>query len=175
MGSNYESVYSLGVANGKLYAGLGASSGDGEVWECTGCDGGSPNWGGSAIGGTASGNWGVSGYAQVGAMATYRGSLYATVGGASAGLAEVWKYSGTGTKWTKVGGDGANSSWANSVYEDVASLVVWNDKLVAGFGYSGSGAPNNDAEVWSCTDCDGVAQPGRKLVVIVMAQTIWVG
>lgn len=162
-GANYESVYSLGVANDKLYAGLGASSGDGEVWECTGCDGGSPNWGGSAIGGTASGNWGVSSYAQVGAMATYRGSLYATVGGGSAGLAEVWKYSGSSTNWTKVGGDGVNSSWANSVYEDVYSLVVWNDKLVAGLGYSGSGAPNNDAEVWSCTDCDGGSPTWAKI------------
>ncbi len=153
--TNYEAVYSLGVANGKLYAGLGASAGDGEVWECNGCDGGSPNWGGAAIGGTASGNWGTASYTSVSAMATYRGSLYVSLGNNAAGLAEVWRYSGSGTTWTRVGGDGVNSSWANSKYEDVPSLVVWNDKLVAGLGYSGAGTPNNDAEVWACTDCDG--------------------
>lgn len=154
-GNNYEIVASLGVANGKLYAGLGNSAGDGEVWECNGCDGGSPNWGGAAIGGTASGNWGVSSYSTVNSMATYRGSLYVSVGGTAAGLAEVWRYGGSGTSWTKVGGDAINSSWANTKYEDIYNLVVWNDKLVAGLGYSGSGTPNNDAEVWACTDCDG--------------------
>lgn len=154
-GNNYELVYSLGVANGKLYAGLGNSSGDGEVWECNGCDGGSPNWGGSAIGGTASGNWGVSGYSSVSSMVTFRGALYVGLGYSSAGYAEVWRYSGSGTVWTKVGGDGLNSSWENSRYEDVPNLVVWNDKLIASLGSSGSGSPNNDAEVWACTDCDG--------------------
>lgn len=153
--TTYETVYSLGVANDKLYAGLGTSSGDGEVWECTGCDGGSPNWGGAAIGGTASGNWGTTPYSSVSSMVTYRGSLYVGLGNNGAGYAEVWRYSGSGTTWTRVGGDAVNSSWANSTYEDVTNLVVWNDKLVAGLGITGTGSPNNDAEVWACTDCDG--------------------
>ncbi len=152
--TTYEYVYSLGVANGKLYAGLGSSAGDGEVWECTGCDGGSPNWGGAAIGGTASGNWGTASYTTISSMATYRGSLYVGLGANAAGLAEVWRYSGSGTTWTKVGGDAINSSWANTKYEDIQSLVVWNDKLVVGLGLSGTGTPNNDAEVWACSDCD---------------------
>jgi hypothetical protein len=159
--ASYEAVMSMGVANGKLYAGLGLSGGDGEVWECGSCDGGSPAW--TQIGGTASGNWGVSSYSSVSAFATYRGSLYATLGNSSAGLAEVWRYGGSGTTWTKVGGDGQNSSWANSVYEDAPNLVVWNDKLVASLGTSGVGAPNNDAEVWACTDCDGGAPTWAKI------------
>lgn len=152
--TTYEYVYSLGVANGKLYAGLGVSAGDGEVWECTGCDGGSPSWGSAAIGGTASGNWGTASYTTVSSMATYKGSLYVGIGNNAAGLAEVWRYSGSGTTWTKVGGDGINSGWANTKYEDAPTLVVWNNKLVVGLGSTGSGTPNNDAEVWACTDCD---------------------
>jgi hypothetical protein len=152
--TTYEYVYSLGVANGKLYAGLGVSAGDGEVWECTGCEGGSPSWGSAAIGGTASGNWGTASYTTVSSMATYKGSLYVGIGNNAAGLAEVWRYSGSGTTWTKVGGDGINSGWANTKYEDAPTLVVWNNKLVVGLGSTGSGTPNNDAEVWACTDCD---------------------
>lgn len=161
--NNYETVSSLGVANGKLYAGLGNSSGDGEVWECTGCDGATPSWGSAAIGGTASGNWGVSSYSSVSSMATYRGDLYIGLGYHLAGLAEVWRYSGSGTAWTKVGGDAINSSWADTMYEDIPSLVVWNDKLVAGLGYTGSGTPNNDAEIWACTDCDGGSPSWSKI------------
>lgn len=152
-GGTYEAVYSLGVANDKLYAGLGTGGGDGEVWECAGCDGGSPDW--EQVGGTASGNWGVTPYSTVSSMATYKGALYVGLGNYTAGLAEVWRYSGTGTTWTRVGGDAVNNSWANAKYEDVPNLVVWNDKLVASLGSTGSGSPNNDAEVWACTDCDG--------------------
>ncbi len=151
-GTTYELIYSLGVANDKLYAGLGNSTGDGEVWECSGCEGGSPDW--TQVGGTASGNWGTTPHSTVSSMATYRGSLYIGLGNSGAGYAEVWRYSGSGTAWTKVGGDAVNSSWADGKYEDVPNLVVWNDKLVAGLGSSGSGTPNNDAEVWACTDCD---------------------
>ena len=162
-GNNYEQVLSLGVANDKLYAGLGASSGDGEVWVCNGCDGASPNWGGAAIGGTATGNWGTTPHSAVSSMVTYKGSLYVGLGNYTTGLAEVWRYSGAGTNWTKVGGDAINSSWANSQYEDVPNLVVWNDKIIAGLGSSGVGAPNNDAEVWSCTDCDGGSPTWAKI------------
>lgn len=151
-GTTYETVYSLGVANGKLYAGLSWSVGDGEVWECNGCDGGSPDW--EQVGGTSSGNWGTSPHSSVSSMATYKGSLYVGLGN-NTGYAEVWRYSGSGTAWTRVGGDAVNSSWADGKYEDVPSLVVWNDKLVVGLGNHGTGTPNNDAEVWACTDCDG--------------------
>ncbi len=157
--TTYEAVYSLGVANGKLYAGLGNSSGDAEVWECGGCEGGSPNWGTTAKGGFGTGNWGTTPHSAVSSMATYRGSLFVGLGNNGAGYAEVWRYSGSGTAWTRVGGDGVNSSWVDSKYEDVPNLVVWNDKLVAGLGSTGSGTPNNDAEVWACTGCEQGGSP----------------
>ena len=158
--TSYETVNSLSVANNKLYAGIGNSAGDGEVWECTSCDGGSPSW--TQIGGTASGNWGTASYTTVSSMTTYKGTIYAGLGNNAAGLAEVWRYSGSSTTWTKVGGDAVNSSWANSVYEDVPSLAVYNDKLVAGLGNTGT-YPNSDAEVWSCTSCDGGSPTWTKI------------
>lgn len=151
--ASIEYATSLGVAGGKLYAGIGGNSTlDGEVWECSGCDGGSPAW--TQIGGTASGNWNINLISNVRSIATYRGLLYVGLGGGT-GYAEIWRYSGSGTTWTKVGGDAINSSWADARYEEASNLVVWNDKLVASLGSTGSGTPNNDAEVWACTGCDG--------------------
>lgn len=144
-----ETVESLAVANGKLYAGIGNSAGgDARVYECTSCDG-TPTW--TQIGGTASGNWGTA-HTRVGALVTYKGTLYAGIGhGANQG--RVYRYSGSGTAWTQVGGSGLYSSW-NTSYEEVASLAVYNDKLVAGLGLTGAGVGNSDAEVWQCTTCD---------------------
>lgn len=148
--TTFETVDSLAVANGKLYAGIGNSAGgDGRVYECTSCDG-TPSW--TQIGGTASGNWGTAHF-RVGSMVTYKGTLYAGIG-YSTNQARVYRYSGSGTAWTQVGGTGLFSSW-NSTYEEVASLAVYNDKLVAGLGLTGGGVGNSDAEVWSCTTCDG--------------------
>lgn len=78
-------------------------------------------------------NW-VSGLAEMG------GKIYAGLG-ANAGEADVWEYNGS--TWTQVGGDGINSSWAASTYEEVLDLLAYNGKLYAGLG-TGSG----DAEVW---------------------------
>ncbi len=134
--SNYDEVTSLSSFNGKLYAGLGISNGESEVWE----------WNGSAwaqIGGTASGNWGTSIPNTVTSMAVYNGRLYAGLG-SGAGEAEVWQYSGSSTNWTKVGGDDTNSSWDAVNFENVESMIVYNNELIAGLG-----ASTGDAEVWS--------------------------
>jgi hypothetical protein len=132
----YEVVTSLQWYSGKLYAGLGSTAGDAEVWE----------WNGSAwtqVGGTASGNWGDAAvYESVPALAVYGGNLYAGIGISAANEAEVWVWS-SGTTWTKIGGDGVNSSW-NTNYETVNSLGIYSGNLVAGLGVSAS-----DAEVWS--------------------------
>ncbi len=150
--TNIETVSSLAVANDKLYAGTGNNgSGDADVWECTGCDGVSPSW--TQIGGTASGNWGATPFRNVTSMVVHKETLYVGIGN-STNQARVYRYSGSGTNWTQVGGSGLYSSW-NTIYEDIPDLAIWNDKLVAGLGSTGGGAPNNDAEVWLCDDCNG--------------------
>ena len=147
-GNAYETVQSLGVANDKLYAGLGNSAdGDAEVWACTGCDGGSPSWGSAWVGGDGTG-WANTDFRTVSSMVTYKGKLYVGLGNAGAGDAEIWRFNNPG--WTRVGGDAVNSSWANTTYEEVSTLAVYNDKLYAGLGTTAS-----DAEVWACTGCDG--------------------
>lgn len=146
-GNTYETVQSLGVANDKLYAGLGNSAdGDGEVWACTGCDGGSPSWGGALVGGDGTG-WANTDFRTVSSMVTYKGKLYVGLGNTGNGDAEVWRFNNPG--WTRVGGDAVNSSWANLTYEEVSTLAVYNDKLYAGLGTTAS-----DAEVWACTGCE---------------------
>lgn len=133
--TNYEEVNSLASVNGTLYAGLGNSAGDAEVWAWNGS-----TW--SQVGGTASGNWGTANYDRVVSMGIYSGRLVAGLG-SSAGEAEVWQYSGSGTTWTKIGGDTINSSWDSVSYEQVDSLISYNNTLIAGLGTS-----TGDAEIW---------------------------
>jgi hypothetical protein len=133
-GSGYEIVASLTELGGKLYAGLGYSEGDAEVWKY---DPGTNAW--AKIGGDGvNSSWtGLHGVLQ---MVGSGSDLYIGLGTA-VGYAEVWKFNGS--SWTKVGGDGVNSSWPDATYENVESLVVFNNKVYAGLGYS-----TGNAEVW---------------------------
>jgi hypothetical protein len=132
--STYEDVDSLIPYNGKLYAGLGTTAGDAEVWEWNGT-----SW--TQIGGDGMG-WTDSQYEQVKSMVTYDGKLYVGLGN-TAGHGEVWSYD-NGT-WQLVGGSGANNSWPVNTIEVVQSFSVYHGKLYAGLGNSTS----IDAQVWS--------------------------
>jgi hypothetical protein len=128
----YENVLTLQQYNGQLYAGLGTTANDAEVWRYDGS-----SWsqvGGDSIGGS----WGT-GYEAVQVLAVYDGQLYAGLGN-STGDAEVWRFNGSA--WTKVGGDGLSSSWPAG-YENVLTMVAYKGEL-----YAGLGATTGDAEVW---------------------------
>lgn len=124
---------SMATYNNTLYAGLGNSANNAEVWAYNGT-----NW--SKIGGDSINSGWTTNYERVTSLSIYEGVLYAGLG-SSAGDAEVWSYSGS--SWTKVGGDGVASSW-NTVYEQVDALSIYGDKLIAGLGTT-----TGDAEVWS--------------------------
>lgn len=133
----YEAVSSLAVNGTALYAGLGTSGGDGEVWTCnlsTNCT----SW--TKIGGD---NLSFSGAStlSITSLRVHGGSLYAGTSG-SAGAGDVWRYNG-GTSWTQIGGDGLNTSWAASTYELVQAMYSDGVNL-----YAGLGSTVNDAEVW---------------------------
>ena len=145
-----EGVYSLYYQNSTLYAGLGLTADDAEVWSCTGCATDTPSW--TKIGGD-NGNLGINGswtgadnIEYVYSLTGDGTNIYAGLG-LTAGDAEVWRWNGS--SWTKVGGDGVGSaaSWATS-YEYVYSLFFQNNILYAGLGLTAG-----DAEVWSCTSC----------------------
>ncbi len=127
--NTFESVPSLMRYGGNLYAGLGTSAGDGEVWRYS-----SGSW--SFVGGDGTG-WAASTYEGVYSMAEYRGNLYAGLG-ASANDAEIWRYNGS--SWAKIAGD--STGWTTN-YETVRSLAVYKGNLYAGLGDSAG-----DAEVW---------------------------
>ena len=128
----YEWVSSMSSHNGKLYVGLGASTGDGEVWELTGT-----SW--TKIGGDGdNGGW-ANNYEEVNSLASFGGNLYAGLGN-SGNDAEVWQWDGS--SWTKIGGDGDNSGWTTN-YERVSAMGVLNGQL-----YVGLGASAGDSEVW---------------------------
>ena len=133
-GYGLQSVESTTTHKGKLYAGTGVSiAGNALVWEFDGS-----SW--NLIGGQGiNGSWAPDIYENVFNLQSYRGNLYAGLG-TSANDAEVWMYNGS--VWSKVGGDGVNSSWGAN-YEAVNVLAVWGDDLYAGLGTSA-----NDAEVW---------------------------
>jgi hypothetical protein len=134
--ATYEEVDSLAAYNGKLYAGLGTTAGDAEIWAWDGT-----NWtfaGGDGL----SGSWDDGQYEMVRSLAVYNGMLYAGLG-TSAGDGEVWSMDNG--SWTKIGGGNANGSWAASTIETVQSLAVYHGKLYAGLGNTA----NADAQVWS--------------------------
>ncbi|HYH74835.1 MAG TPA: LamG-like jellyroll fold domain-containing protein [Candidatus Saccharimonadales bacterium] len=129
----YEGVYALATDGVNIYAGLGASTGDGEVWRYNGTA-----W--TKIGGDAvNGSWGLSTYEYAYALDYFNGTLYAGLG-SSANDAEVWSWNGT--TWTKIGGDSVNAGWVAN-YELVASLTNDGTNL-----YAGLGASAGDGEVW---------------------------
>jgi hypothetical protein len=146
-----EGVYSLYFQNNTLYAGLGLTADDAEVWSCTGCATDTPSW--TKIGGD-NGNLGINGswtgadnIEYVYSLTGDGTNIYAGLG-LTAGDAEVWRWDGS--SWTKVGGDGVGSaaSWS-TVYEYVYSLFYQNNILYAGLGLTAG-----EAEVWSCTSCE---------------------
>lgn len=139
-GAGYERVGALkyNASDGSLFAGLGTTAGDAEVWSF---NTNTTTW--TKIGGDAlNSSWAVATYENVHALEIFDGHLYAGLG-STVGDAEVWKWDGPTVTWTKVGGDGVNSSWATATYERVNTLCAHGGKL-----YAGLGADINDGEVW---------------------------
>lgn len=133
----FESVRTLTVIGDYLYAGLGDTAGDADVWRCdvtTSC----ASW--TKIGGDAiNSSWALSTYEYVLAAADYGGVLYVGLG-SSSNDAEVWSWNGS--TWTKRGGDSTNSGWTTG-FETVSSLVSDGTYL-----YAGLASTAGDAEVW---------------------------
>lgn len=133
-GNTYEGVYALTSDGTNLYAGLGVTAGDAEVWKFNGT-----SW--SKIGGDGqNSSWAGSTYEQVWSLDYYNSKLFVGLG-SSAGDAEVWQLDGS--TWSRIGGDGVNSSWANSTYEVVGMLTNDGTNL-----YAGLGTTAGDGEVW---------------------------
>ena len=144
----FDQVMSLSVYGGNLYAGLGITAGEAEVWM----------WNGSVwakVGGDGvNSSWNTV-YEYVDSMGVYNGELYAGLG-VTAGEAEVWKYNGS--TWSQIGGDGLNSGWADLLYERVRNLTVYNGDLYAGLGLS-----QGDGEVWRWNGSSWVKVGGDSL------------
>ena len=78
------------VYNGKLYAGLGNTAGDGEVWEYSG-----GTW--SKIGGSlVNSSWAANTIETVRSFSVYKGKLYAGLGDSANVDASVWAYGNNG-------------------------------------------------------------------------------
>lgn len=81
----YERVKTLAVYNGDLYAGLGYSTGDGEIWRLSGA-----TW--TKIGGTGLNNgWGGD-IEEVGSFSAYKGRFYVGTGLSVNADARVWSW-----------------------------------------------------------------------------------
>lgn len=135
-----------------MYVGLGLSANDGKVYAYD-----SGAW--QQVGGYGTvGNWEGLAIEVVTSLVSYKGKLYAALGNtaptSSNGDAELWEYSGIGTTWTKVAGDGVNSSWnysgatAYGPYEAVYTTSVYNGDLYVGLGFSADSSAFADSEVW---------------------------
>lgn len=135
--ATYESVFSLASNGTLLYAGLGTTAGDAEVWSCvvaSGCD----DW--TKIGGDGvNSSWSVGVYEGVYSMNYFGGTLYAGLG-SSANDAEVWSWNGS--SWTKIGGDSINSGWTTN-FELVYAMTNDGANLYVALGLTAT-----DAEVW---------------------------
>ena len=82
-------------------------------------------------------SWANSTYEQVGSFAYDGSNLYVGLG-TSNGDGEVWKWDGAG--WTKIGGDGQDSSWPTNSGDLVNTLLYDSGTLYAGtYDSAGSG------------------------------------
>lgn len=135
--ATYEEVTALTWYRGELYAGLGASAGDAEVWKWDGS-----SWGGAAVAGDGlNGSWTDALYERVKSLTSYNGDLIVGLGDSS-GEGEVWRYNTSA--WSRIGGDGANSGWTNIV-DRVSTVAVHDGRLYAGTGNTA----NSDATIWA--------------------------
>jgi hypothetical protein len=132
--ATYETVISMRNVGSTLYAGIGTTAGDAEVWSYNGT-----SW--TKIGGdTVNSSWDSVSYEGVYAFADDGTNVYAGLGN-SAGDNEVWRWNGT--SWTKIGGDALNSGFTTT-HTVVNSLLYANSTL-----YAGLAGTTNNAEVWS--------------------------
>jgi hypothetical protein len=130
----FENVYALQTFEGELYASLGTTANDAEVWKYNGT-----SW--TKIGGDSLNSGWTTNYEAVHSLTVYNGDLYAGIG-VTATEGEVWRWNGS--SWAKVGGDGTSSSWATAGnIESVLSMVVYDGQL-----YAGVGSTVNDADIW---------------------------
>jgi hypothetical protein len=140
--SGHQSIESMTVHSGKLYAGMGVTNArNALVWEWNGS-----TW--TLIGGQGlNSSWTPFKYETVQSMVSYQGNLYVGLG-VTAGDAEVWKWNGSA--WSQVGGDASGvspQSWSTAGnYEIVNSMEIFNNELYVGLGNTAQ-----DAEVWKCT------------------------
>ncbi len=135
-----------------LYVGTGISANDGKVFVYD-----QSSWQQIAGNGTI-GSWEGLGIESVNALTVYNSKLYAALGNtapsASNGDAEIWEYTGNGTAWNKVAGDGINDSWnysgaiAYGPYESINATAVYDGYFYVGLGNSADGSSFADSEVW---------------------------
>ena len=152
----YETTRSLAINGNTLFAGLGDTSGDGEIWSCdisNGCN----TW--TKIGGDGVGTGGPVAftYSMAESMAVYGGNLYVGMSGC-AGCGDLFRYNG-GTSWTQVAGDGLNGSWAASTFTNVAALYSDGSNLYAGLAGSAAGTGDlwrYNGSTWAQVGGDGV-------------------
>ncbi len=130
--ATYENVMSLMSYGGQLYAGLGTTANDAEVWRWNGT-----TW--SQIGGDSLNSGWTTNYEEIYAMTLYNGNLIVGLGN-TANDAETWAWNGAA--WSKFGGDSLNSGWTTN-FERVSAMAVYGGQLYAGLGNTAG-----DAEVW---------------------------
>ncbi len=137
--AGYEAVYSLSTDGTNVYAGLGNTAGDGDVWRLNGT-----TW--TQIGGDGlNSGWAAGAIEQVFSLYYQGSTLYAGTGN-TAGDGDVWRWNGT--SWAQIGGDGLNSGWAASTYEGVYSITGDGTNIYAGLGNT---AGDNEVYRWNGT------------------------
>ncbi|MFZ5376180.1 MAG: LamG-like jellyroll fold domain-containing protein [Patescibacteria group bacterium] len=130
-----DEIHTMTMYNGNLIVGAGTGTAEADVWQWDGS-----SW--TEIADSGDNNW-TADKETVMSLAVYSNELYAGLGHNTGGDAEVWKWSGSGNTWTKVGGDGYNSSWIDGPYETVETLTEYNGYLYAGLSYGGG-----ESEIW---------------------------
>ena len=147
-GGSYQTVFSVLVISGTLYASLGFGSTDGTVWQYSGAGTSWTKIGGNGVNsGWTTGN----GIEIVFCLENYNGNLVAGLGFGT-GDGEVWKFA-TGS-WTKIGGDGVNSSWTKASVDSLVGNGTDLHAVVAGkevWSFNGS--------TWS-QNADGIGLNG---------------
>lgn len=142
--STHDAVWSLGVHQGSVYAGLmtersGTNQAllyrfDGNSWAfMTGANGELGGWQAS------------DDYIMTYVLVSDGQYLFVGLAGRATGTAEVWRFDGS--LFSKIGGDGVNQSWSDGNIKYVEDLIVYNGRLHAGLQRP-QGTPANQSSVW---------------------------
>ncbi len=131
----YERLRALASYNGDIYAGLGTTAGESEVWKYDGS-----TW--AQVGGDAlNSSWDINASESVHSLSVYKGKLYAGLGESANVDAAIWSYGNNG--YLQSATTSQNTSWHHiAATYDGSTMKIYIDGTLDNSGSASLSIPN---------------------------------